>query len=180
MPKKKTDHGPAPAPLALHAIDERLASLERDMIDGGGEITEEMEAEYADLLTMRADKAGGYVAVIRRLRTSAEGAKAEADRIADHAKRYERSAERIEARMLAAMLARDEKRIDTPLGTVSVRRNSARPVELHVKEDALPERFLRRSVRVDRRELSDALKADDSEALAVAGFGEAGYHLRVS
>ncbi len=180
MPKKNTDNGPAPAPLALHAIDARLEALETELIEHGGVITEEMEADYAELLEMRADKMAGYVAVIQRLRASAEGTKAIADRLADHAKRYTRSADRMEERMLAAMLARDEDKHDTPLGIVSVRRNSARPVVLDVVEDALPERFLRRTTSVDKRELSDALKAEDAEALAVAHFDEAGYHLRIS
>ncbi len=192
MPKM-TDHGPAPAPLALHAINARLEALEAELIASGGEITEEMEADYADLLDMRSDKMAGNrrsakrnVAVIQRLRASANGTKAIADRLSDHAKRNRRSrsnarsADRVEERMLAAMLAREETRHDTPLGIVSVRRNSARPVELLADEEDLPERFLRRTTSVDKRELSDALKADDPEALAVARFGEAGHHLRIS
>lgn len=90
------------------------------------------------------------------------------------------SVDRVEERMLAAMLAHEETRHDTPLGTVSVCRNSARPVELLADEEDLPERVLRRTTSVDKRELSDALKADDPEALAVARFGEAGHHLRIS
>ena len=180
MPKKKTDHGPAPAPLALHAIDAKLEALETELIENGGEITDEMEADFADLLEMRADKMDGYVAVIQRLRASADGTKAIADRLADHAKRYAKSADRLADKMLAAMLARDETKHDTPLGTVSVRRNGTRPVVLDVDEDDMPERFLRRSVAIDKRELSDALKAGDDEALAVARFGEAGFHLRIS
>ena len=179
MPKK-TDHGPAPAPLALHAIDARLEALETELIENGGEITPEMEADFADLLEMRSDKMVGYVAVIQRLRASADGTKAVADRLADHAKRYAKSADRLAEKMLAAMLARGEDKHDTPLGIVSVRRNGTRPVRLDVDEDALPERFLRRTTSVDKRELSDALKADDAEALAVAHFDEAGFHLRIS
>ena len=75
-----------PKPLPLYAIDAELAELERALIEAEGEITEDVNERFDDLLQMREDKVGGYVAVIRRLETSAEAYGGEAKRLTANAR----------------------------------------------------------------------------------------------
>ena len=191
MPKPRKPRNPAAAlpaphvagtlaPMPLYAIDEELERFEADFLDAGGEVTEAMEAQYADLLEMKAGKIGRYLAVIDQMEATASAAKERADRLALHASRFSKSAQRLRDRIRDKMLARGEKRHETPLGTVRVQRNSTRPVELLVSEDELPERFTRTETSPRMQDLADALKAGDDEALALARFGPAGYHLRIS
>ncbi|MBE2186701.1 MAG: siphovirus Gp157 family protein [Rhodothermales bacterium] len=158
--------------LPLHTITAELAELEAAIIDAGGEITDEIDARYSDLLRMEAEKVTGYVAVYRRLSATADAYKAEADRLAAHAKAAQRSADALKERLLYAMLQRGETEHVTPLGKVAVRFASTRPVVLRVEPQDLPDAFRVERVDADKRALADALKAHDPAAEAVATFGD--------
>ena len=185
-PRNPSAAPPAPhvadtlAPMPLYVIDEELERFEADFLDAGGDISEALLDQYAELLEMKADKIGRYLAVIDRMEATASAARERANRLALHASRFSKSADRLRDRIRDKMLARGEKRHETPLGTVRVQRNSTRPVELLVSEDELPERFTRTETSPMMQDLADALKAGDDEALALARFGEAGFHLRIS
>ena len=160
-----------PAVLPLHEITADLAALEAALHDNGGEIDDATEDRYADLLQMHADKVAGYVAVIRRISTTADAFKAEADRLAAHARAAQRSADALKERLLHAMLDRGETSHATPLGKVAVRYASTRPLVVDVDVRALPLAFLKRP-EPDRQALADALKAGDRTAALCAHFGE--------
>ena len=46
---------PTRAPLPLYEIDAELGALEAALLDAGGEITDDVEAAYHDLLDMRKE-----------------------------------------------------------------------------------------------------------------------------
>jgi len=159
--------------LSLHAITDELAALEAAIVEAGGEITDEVDEHYADLLQMHADKVGGYVAMIRRLESTSMAFKAESDRLATHARHADHAAKSLKERLLWAMIQRGEKEHATPLGKVSVRFASTRSVFIHDTDlSTLPDRFKVVSVVPDKRAIADALKAHDPEAEAVASFAD--------
>ena len=168
-----------PRPLPLYAIDAELAELERALIEADGEITDEVNERFDDLLQMREDKVGGYVAVLRRLETSAEAYGAEAKRLAAGARVMQNSADRLKQRLLDAMTARGDTEYETPLGRVRAYPGSARSVTVLGEPDDLPERFKRVTVSPDKRALSDALKAQDPEAIRYAEFEAPTPYLRI-
>lgn len=168
-----------PAPLPLYEIDAELEALEAALLDAGGEITDDLEATYHDLLDMRAEKVAGYVAVIRRLELSADAYDAEVKRLTAHRNTMRSSAQRLKERLCEAMCRRGEDTHDTPLGRVRVQHASTRPVLLLVDPDDLPERFRRVAVSADKRALTDALKEGDEEALRCAELGEPSPFLRI-
>src|SRR5690606_10052622 len=88
-----------PAPLPLYEIDAELEALEAALLDAGGEITDDLEATYHDLLDMRAEKVAGYVAVIRRLELSADAYDAEVKRLTAHRNAMRSSAQRLKERL---------------------------------------------------------------------------------
>lgn len=168
-----------PATLPLYALDDELEALETALVEAGGEISDELEAAYHDLLDMRADKVAGYIAVIRRLELSAEGYDAEARRLAALRDATRNSAKRLKDRLCDAMRRRGENKHETPLGRVCVQTSSTRPVVLLVEPEDLPERFRRVAVSADKRALTEALKAGDEEALRCAEWGESSPFLRI-
>ena len=168
-----------PAPLPLYEIDAELEALEAALLDAGGEITDDLEATYHDLLDMRAEKVAGYVAVIRRLELSADAYDAEVKRLTAHRNAMRTSAQRLKERLCEAMCRRGEDAHDTPLGRVRVQHARTRPVLLLVDPDDLPERFRRVAVSADKRALTDALKEGDEEALRCAEWGEPSPFLRI-
>ena len=139
------------------------------MIANGGEITEEAEEAYHDLLTMRADKVAGYVAVIRRCEVSAEAVDDELARLTRNRDALKNTAQRLKDRLCFAMIGRGDKEHDTPLGKVRVQRASRRPLVLLVDPDDLPQRFRRVSVSADKTALAAALDEHDEEAVQPRG-----------
>ena len=159
-----------PKPLPLYAIDDELAQLEIALIEAGGEITEEVNERFDELLQMREEKVAGYVAVIRRLETSAEAYASEAKRLSTNARAMQNSADRLKQRLLEAMMTRGHQEYETPLGRVRTYEGSSRSVTILVDPDELPDRFKRVTVSPDKRALADALKSQDGEAVRLAEF----------
>ena len=174
-----TQSAPALSPLALYEIDAELAALEAEMIANGGAITDEAEEAYHDLLTMRADKVAGYVAVIRRCEVSAEAVDAELARLTRNRDALKNTAQRLKDRLCFAMIDRGDKEHDTPLGKVRVQRASRRPLVLLVEPDDLPQRFRRVSVSADKTALAAALDEHEEEAVSLAEYGPASAFLRI-
>lgn len=174
-----TQSAPALSPLALYEIDVELAALEAELIANGGEITEEAEEVYHDLLTMRADKVAGYVAVIRRCELSADAVDAELDRLKRNRDALKNTAQRLKDRLCFAMIGRGDKEHVIPLGKVRVQQASRRPLHLLVEPDDLPARFRRVSVSADKTALAAALDALDEEAVQLAEYGPASTFLRI-
>ncbi|MBE2187272.1 MAG: siphovirus Gp157 family protein [Rhodothermales bacterium] len=160
----------SPKPLALYEIDRELHELESALIEAGGEITEEVDERFNDLLQMRAEKVAGYVAVIRRLETSADAYASEAQRLSSNARAMQNSADRLKQRLLEAMLARGDQEYDTPLGRIRTYEGSSRSVTVLVDPEDLPDRFKRVTVVPDKRALADALKSLDPDAVRLAEF----------
>ena len=159
-----------PKPLPLYEIDSELTQLESALIEAGGEITDEVNERFDDLLQMREEKVAGYVAVIRRLETSAEAYASEAKRLSGGARTMQNSADRLKQRLLDAMTARGDQEYETPLGRVRTYPGSARSVTVLVDPDDLPDRFKRVTVAPDKRALADALKAHDPDVIRLAEF----------
>lgn len=166
-------------PLSLYQIDHDLLALEAEIIENGGEVTEETEARLDELLDQREDKADRYIAVIRTYEAEARAYKEEADRLTALRRSAENRVASLKARLLASMEARDEKKIDGRLGSVTVQRSGSVPTEILVDLEDLPERFLKRSVSADTAAIKAALKEGDEEAGKVARLGEGSTYVRI-
>lgn len=166
-------------PLNLYTIDIELAEIEAALVDAGGEIDEDLDQRYNDLLDARDDKHRSYVAVIRRLEASAEAVKQERQRLQERERAFAASAKRLKDRLCESMLAAGEDVAETPIGKVRVQYGPAPIVLDDADVEMLPERFLVRSVSADRRAIADALKAGDSDVEGLARYGERSPYLRI-
>lgn len=165
------------APVSLYQLTEDLAAIEDELLESGGEITEEMERSYEELLQMHAEKVEGYLALIRKFEATAVALKDEIDRLQAARKTMDNAAANLKNRLRDAMRRRGETEHQTRLGKVKVQRSSSVPVVLKVTPEQLPEWFRRVKVEADLVALRNALKEGD--AGDYAELGEASYYLRI-
>ena len=159
--------------LNLFHLDAELAVIEEHLVNADGEIDDELDQRFNDLLDAREDKHRAYVALIRRADATAEAYGAEAKRLADQANPHRRTADRLKRRLLESMIARGEEKVDTGIGVVAVRKASTRPVVLDVEPEALPEEWRVVTVSADKRAIAAALKAGDETLAGLAHLGDA-------
>ncbi len=169
--------------LTLYALDAELQALEDALIESGGEVTDEIEAQHDRLLDGRADKVEGYLRVMRRLEATAEAVKAERQRLQDAERRLSGAAQALKDRLAASMQQRGDTEYLTALGRVKLQRSGSPPVELRVEVERLPEAFVRTKRSADLTALREALASEDperrAEAEALARLGEPSYYVRI-
>ena len=167
------------APVSLYHITEDLADLEHSLLESGGEITEDLEEEYAELLEMHGSKVESYIAMIRRFEATAEGIKAERERLQAAEKTMENAARSLKDRLRDAMQRRGEAEHLTRLGKVKLQRSGSTPVVLKVAPEQLPTHFQRVKVGADLTSLKHALQEGDDGAAQYAELGEPSYYVRI-
>lgn len=171
------------SPLSLYAIDAELSALEDDLLEAGGEITEDIEARHNDLLDLREGKVEGYLRVIRRFETTAEAIKAERQRLQESERHMAQAAQSLKDRLAASMAQRGDREYLTSLGRIKLQQSGTPPVELLIEPDALPDPFVRIRRSPDLSALRTALQSEDAvkraEAEALARIGEAKHYVRL-
>lgn len=166
--------------IPLHEITAELLAIEDALIEGGGEITPELEADFLAVEAMEAEKVAGYVAIIRRLETTATGIKEEVDRLRNYQRVMQTGADNLKGRLLHHMQVTGRGEYQTRLGRVKVMNSGGKPpvfVKYHAED--LPERFRRVTVEPDKSALLEALQAGDPEAAEYAEIGERSQYLRI-
>lgn len=167
-------------PLSLYHLDAELRQIEQALLESGGEITPEMEKEWSELLEMRENKVDGYLRMIRKFESSAEGIRVERERLQSAERTMKNAAQSLRDRLRDSMLARGDTQYVTPIGKVRLVHSSTRPVVLKVPPEELPVPFKRTIVEADLKALSEALKEGNPEAENVASFGEETTYVRIS
>ena len=125
--------------MNLYNIDADLQQLENELVEAGGEISEEMDARLNEILDSREDKVDGYIAVIRSQIALAEGFKKEASWFTAKQKSRENVASRLKERLYESMQARNETELKGVLGRVAIEGNGGKiPIVLKVKPEDLP------------------------------------------
>ena len=124
------------------------------------------------------DKIEATIIVSRQLEADAEACKAEAKRLTDRAKAFERNADACRERVLWAMEATSRDKIKRPLFTIT--RAKPRPVLAIDDESLIPSDYVVEKVTrsPDKKALLDALKS--GEKLPGVHVGESKPSLRVS
>jgi hypothetical protein len=152
----------------LYDITEEFRQLERAIIDAGGVVTDEIEAEYDDLLDAADDKTEAYIAVIQEKTTLAKAVKEEEKRLRARRKALENTADSLKTRLLDSMRAMGQDERETALG--KVRRMTASRRSLVIEdEDAVPGEFVRTRTSVDKRAIRDYLDAEGVNSLTGEG-----------
>ena len=132
----------------LEFADEQTAA---DTIDGDG------------VMDGIAEKAQGYVMIVRQFEASASAKRDEADRLIEGARADEAKADALKSALMRAMQAINADKIKTNLFTLSVTKN---PPAVEITEQSLiPSDFYVNKPQLDKQKIKDALKS----GLPVAG-----------
>ena len=148
-------------PLNLYQLTDELHAIEEALLESGGEITEDMDARFDELLDMRADKIEGYLAMIRKFEATEEAIKGERQRLQKAERAMKNAAGSLKDRLAESMRRRGETVHETALGKVRLQQASRRSLVLDVEEDDLPDAFKRVAVSADKRKLKAALESED-------------------
>ena len=165
--------------MNLYNIDADLQQLENELVEAGGEISEEMDARLNEILDSREDKVDGYIAVIRSQIALAEGFKKEASWFTAKQKSRENVALRLKERLYESMQARNETELKGVLGRVAIEGNGGQApiVALYEKPEYLPKRFQKVTITADNDAIRKALERGGDNVALYAELGMRGTHL---
>jgi hypothetical protein len=172
--------------LSLHEITDELTALRNALLESGGEITEEMNERFDELLDAEEDKTEGYIAVIRSMEEQAEAFKREEKRLKKRRKAAANTAESLKERLLASMEVRGQDERETSLGKVKRQRNSSSGTTVFADSEDLPPALRRVKISADKRAIKEEMERIGSGHLRdletneiIAQIDEPGYHLRI-
>ena len=153
----------------LYDIQQKYRDLLQQIEDADGELTPELEAALKIAENEWEEKAQAYRHMIREKQYAAEAFAAESARLAEYGRREKAVADRLKARLLAAVLERGGK---AKAGGYSFWTIRTKAVEFTGDVGNLPEQFTRTTVEPDKRAIKEALeKASDSGRAAFADIG---------
>lgn len=116
----------APAPLRLYEYADALLAVRADLLDSeDGELTPDMERALDGAVADFGQKVEQVAFVIRELKAEAKAINDEAERIAQRARRRDKAAARLTAYLQGQLERADVPKVERPLVTVRLQRNSA-------------------------------------------------------
>jgi hypothetical protein len=162
----------------LFDISEDFRALE-DLLDGDTPDLEAITAWLDELGAERDQKLDGYARLIGEIEARAKFRKDEARRIAELARLDETKAQQLKDRLKLFFESHGLSSIHTARYRLTLAKNGGKaPLILDTPDaEALPPRFQRVSIDLDREAIREAL--DAGEALDFARLGERGYSLRI-
>lgn len=142
-----------------------LTAEHQQLMNMAAENDEDFAAALADTLDAQSDqledKIEATIIVSRQLEADAEACKAEAKRLTERAKAFERNAQACKDRVLWAMEATERKSVKRQLFTIT--RAAGRPVAAIDDADALPDDYFvtKTTTSPDKELIIDALKGGE-------------------
>lgn len=172
--------------MLLTEIASAWTDLEAQLEASGGEVTPEIEAALAGLLSVERDKVDAYASIIKSLEAKAEASAKLADEIAQKARSAARRAQWLKDRMASYLGERGLERVEGTVWRFQFERNGGKPpIELLVKPEELPAEYQKIAIDADREKLRKMLDTlPDGARLAhdgtpIARLGARGKSLRI-
>lgn len=151
----------APTRLKLWEITEELDAIGEALIEGGGELTPELEARLDALEGEFERKVERIALYVQECNANAAAVKLEADRLTARARAFERKADGLKNYLLFTMKRADWDKLTTPLVSVGVQKNSRPSIRWPGDPATAPEAFRRTIVQVDGQAAYEAYRAGD-------------------
>ena len=159
---------------AAVGIDRR--DMLETLIENGGEITPEIEAELNGIAGAFEAKVERVALYVRNLLTTADAAASEADRLECLARSRRAAADGLKSYLLTQMDRLEKPKVETPLVKVRIQQNS-RPAIAWPEHLPIPEAYQRVTVSLDGQKAYQDWKAGDLPADFIVQQGK---HLRIS
>lgn len=166
----------SPTRLKLWEVADELEAIGEALIEGGGELTPELEARLDAMEGEFERKVERIALYVQECKANEAAAKLEADRLTARARAFERKADGLKSYLLFAMKRADWDKLTTPLVSVGVQKNSRPSIRWPGDPATAPEAFRRTVVQVDGQAAYEAYRAGDP----LDGFQiETGFHVRI-
>lgn len=162
--------------LKLYELTDELNAIALEIIEGGGELTEELEERLHKAEGEFEHKVERVALMVQQLKASAKGVKEEADRLVAKQRAFENSARSLQGYLEFELVRADRARVETELVKVGIMKNS-RPSIRWGGSGPIPQPFLKVIETLDGTAAYDAWKA--GEELPDGFVVELGQHVRV-
>ena len=170
-----TDHMTS---VPLYAIADQYVGIIDRLIDGGGEITPELQGELDAITDAFEGKVERVALYTRNLIGLAEAAEAEAKRLTELAGVRKRSADGLKGYLMEQLQRVNQTKVVTPLAVVRIQKNSRPSIQWFGPPQLIPEPYRRVTITVDGTAAYEGWKRD---GMLPDGFViETGEHLRIS
>lgn len=166
------------ATLKLYQVVDELALIGEQLEENGGELTPEIDAQLMALEGAFQQKVERVVLFMRNLDATAAAADGEANRLAEIGKRKRAVAARLKEYLKTQMEFAGIPKVETPLCSVRIQKNSRPSISYAGELDTLPEGFIRITRSFDSNVAYALFKAGGEMPVGVVV--EVGSHLRVS
>lgn len=163
--------------MKLYQIGDEIAAIETAILDAEGVITPELAERLAGMEGELESKVERICMVMQNLSRSAESAEREADRLDKLAKERQQAADGLKHYLHTELSRLDRRRVDTPLFTVSVCKNSRPSIAWTEGLDALPEPYRKVVTSLDGNAAYEEWKA--AGELPSGFVVNQGSHLRI-
>jgi len=146
---------------SLYEIDQEYLTLMEQLEEAEGILDEtlaqELEISEADLET----KAEKYCMIIKQYEANIDARKAEIARMGKLNKTESNIIDRLKENLSSSMLLHEKEKISGELFTIGFRKSTKLAQDEDVDIEELDEKYLRRSVAIDKKIITDALKAGE-------------------
>jgi|6_EtaG_2_1085325.scaffolds.fasta_scaffold04635_8 chaperonin cofactor prefoldin len=133
---------------SLYELTVEYTALETELLENGGELTEELEALMEDHDVDYQTKILNYARVVKNIQSGLDPIEAEIDRLTKRKKTIKNAASRLKESMLASMRACNETKIFDELITVAVQ-GSADKISITGEVRELPDMYVTTKTTTD-------------------------------
>lgn len=163
--------------LTLPQITARLREIVFEIIDNGGVVDDELDAQHTELAELADEKTAAYVAVIKELKAKSKAVKELENHYKDRRRALENTIRSMKDRLLWSMDEVGVEVRDTEPGKVRVHEHHTRRLEVDAEPERLPKAFQRITVSPDKDKIREKMEEVGADQLRDPETGETIAHL---
>ena len=157
--------------MTLYELTDRMAAIEDELYENGGELTPELETELTETKESLMAKVDNYNALYQKLGAMAASAKSEIERLTKIKRTAEKAQENLKKRLLWNMNVFGIEKLEGKLCKMSIRKSKALKVEEDImlepykakidKLNSVLPPYMAVKVEISKKAISDAFKDTD-------------------
>lgn len=146
--------------IPLYQIPDAFEAIENALLENGGDLTPELEAELDAIEGVLEWKAERICRLIRNNEASAKAYGEEIDRLQAHKRTHENTVDRLKRYLQSTMERLDRDKINAGVFKVALQKNSRPSIRWNGDVNDIPERYKRVTVELNGATAYEDFKAD--------------------